>query len=407
MKIAIVSDTHFGYERFYDDSFSQAEKALTMASGMADLILISGDVFDKRFPKPDVLAKGMRIFKALSDRVWNARVTFYSNLLDPNEKNHTDIPVVAVSGTHERVAEGKENALMLLGIAGLLVDTSESVTVVEKGVEKVAVFGLGGTSEERVKPLLEKLNPKPISGAFNVFMFHQSTYELLPFSDEFIHEDDLPKGFDLYVDGHIHSRVERTVHGKPFLIPGSTVLTQLKEGEQDPKGFILFDTATGKHEFVSIGSRKLYVRTVRLEDAKPKAVEEGCEREMENALKDSPDKPIIRILLEGTMAGGFTIVDMPIRQVLQRYSSKAYVSIDASGLKSAESEKGIADIRANRSGNQSVKELGANMLFAKLKEQKFKGDVDASWLFNALSEEGTKDSVIKNILAELLEGDKA
>ncbi|EQD59621.1 metallophosphoesterase, partial [mine drainage metagenome] len=74
------------------------------------------------------------------------------------------------------------------------------------------------------------------------FMLHQSIYEILPFDESFMHYDDLPKGFDLYVCGHIHSRVKATVNGKLFLIPGSTVLTQLKEGEQERKGFILFDT---------------------------------------------------------------------------------------------------------------------------------------------------------------------
>lgn len=407
MKIAIVSDMHFGYERFYEDSFTQAEKALTMASGMADAILIPGDVFDKRFPKPDVLAKGLRIFKSLSERDWTAKVTSYRNLLNPNERNHTNIPVVAVSGTHERVAEGKENALMLLSIAGLLVDTSESITVIEKDGEKVAVFGLGGTSEERVKPLLEKLAPKPVSGAFNIFMFHQSTYELLPFNDEFIHENELPDGFDLYIDGHIHSKVERTVHGKPFLIPGSTVLTQLKDGEQDSKGFILFDTSTHEHEFIQIGSRKLYVKTLKLEGAKPKDIEEGCEREMESVLRESAEKPIVRILLEGTMANGFTIVDMPVRQVLQRYAAKAYISIDSSGMESAELDKAITDVRSSRAGNRSVKELGMSTLSAKLKEQKFTGGIDAAALFNMLSEEGAKDSVIKKVLAMLLDSDNA
>ncbi len=407
MKVAIISDMHFGYERFYEDSFVQAEKALTMASGMADMILIPGDVFDKRFPKPDVLAKGMRIFKSLSNDSWKAKVVSYQNLLNPAEKNHTSIPVVAVSGTHERVAEGKENALTLLGIAGLLVDTSESITIIEKSGERVAVFGLGGTSEERVKPLLEKLAPKPVEGAFNIFMFHQSTYELLPFSDEFIHEDELPKGFDLYVDGHIHSRVEKKIHGKPFLIPGSTVLTQLKGGEQESKGFLIFDTSTNKHEFVPIGSRKLYVRTINADDVKPKQIEVECEKEIEGILAKSGDKPVIRILLEGTIANGFTIIDMPIRQVLQRYASKAFLSMDASGLKSAESEKDIEAIRANRAGNQSIKELGMSMLGSKLKEQKFSNGIDVAGLFSILSSEGTKEAVIKKALAALLKEDSA
>ena len=101
-------------------------------------------------------------------------------------------------------------------------------------------------------------------------MFHQSVYEILPFSDDFIHYNELPKGFDLYVDGHIHSRVEADVHGKKFLIPGSTVLTQLKEGEQDDKGFILFDTQSYTYQFVKIKCRKFVFKNISFENATPK-----------------------------------------------------------------------------------------------------------------------------------------
>ena len=133
---------------------------------------------------------------------------------------------------------GKDNALNLMGLAGLLVDTSEATTIIEKDGEEVAIFGFGGIAEERVREQLVALDPKPVDGMFSIFMFHQSVYEILPFSDDFIHYDELPKGFDLYVDGHIHSRIEHTVHGKPFLIPGSTVLTQLKDGGAGAEGFL-------------------------------------------------------------------------------------------------------------------------------------------------------------------------
>jgi len=62
MKIAIVSDLHLGYERFYEDAYLQAKEALEKASSMADMLIIPGDLFDNRSPKPEVLAQGMNIF---------------------------------------------------------------------------------------------------------------------------------------------------------------------------------------------------------------------------------------------------------------------------------------------------------------------------------------------------------
>ncbi|MDE1833554.1 MAG: metallophosphoesterase, partial [Candidatus Micrarchaeota archaeon] len=171
MKIAIVSDTHIGYERFAEDALSQATEALEKASQMADIILLPGDVFDRRAPRPDVIAQSINLFRELSRKKWQARVVDFNGR---GTKCYTDVPVVAISGTHERTAEGKDNPLNLLGLAGLLVDTSEATTIIEKGDERVAIYGLGGISEERVRDKLTELDPKPVSGAFNVFMLHQS-----------------------------------------------------------------------------------------------------------------------------------------------------------------------------------------------------------------------------------------
>lgn len=393
MKIAIISDMHIGYERFAEDAFNQAKEALEKAGTMADIIIMPGDIFDKRSPKPEVIAQAINLFRELSKRKWEARVTSFNGR---DTKTHTDIPVVAISGTHERTAFGKENPLSLLGLAGLLVDSSEATTIIEKGKEKVAIFGLGGLSEERVKETLLELDPKPVKGAFNVFMFHQSVYELLPFSNDFIHYSDLPKGFDLYVDGHIHSRVEATVHKKKFLIPGSTVLTQLKEGEQEEKGFILFDTESYSYEFVKINCRQLVFKSIHFDKAKPKELKEMCENEIDQILSKSKPRPIIKLRLQGTIDPGFTGTDMPIHSIIVKYSQKAIIEIDNSKLINPEMQSDIENLRENRIGNMPVKELGMTILASKLKEQKFDDKFNYAELFNILSDGSKKEKVLKD-----------
>lgn len=386
---------HIGYERFYDDAYVQAKEALERASELADAIIIPGDVFDKRAPKPEVMAQAINIFRELSKKEWKTRVTSFNSI---EGRNHTDIPVIAISGTHERTAFGKENPLSLLGLAGLLVDANEAMVVLEKGSEHVAVFGLGGLSEERVKEKLTELNPTPVPGMFNIFMFHQSTYELLPFSGDFIHYEDLPRGFDLYVDGHIHSRVEATVHGKKFLIPGSTVLTQLKEGEQEEKGFILFDTSNYTYEFVKINCRQLLFRSMKFDNATPKQVRERCEAEIEQILTSSRKNPVIRLKLEGTIEAGFNNTDLPVHSIMVKYQHRAVIDIDNSKLLDPELQSNIEGIRENRIGNVPVKELGMNIFGAKLKELKFDEAIDHSELFNILSADTKKEKAIKDAM---------
>ncbi len=391
MKIAIVSDMHIGYERFSEDAIAQAREALETASSMADAIIMPGDIFDKRAPKPEVIAQAINLFREISQKQWKAKV---SEFRGRGARNFTSIPVIGISGTHERTAFGKENPLSLLGLAGIIVDTSEATTIIEKDGEKVAVFGLGGISEERVKDALAELDPKPIPGMFNVFMFHQSTYELLPFSDEFIHNEDLPKGFDLYVNGHIHSRVEMSVHGKPFLIPGSTVLTQLKEGEQEGKGFIIYDTIRLSYEFIRIKSRKMVFKELRFDGAKPSDIKDMCESAISAEIAAWKDHPIIKLRLEGTMAAGFASADMSLHSLALKFGDSAIIDIDGSRLKNPDMETEIEALRDNRIGSAPVKELGLQLLGSRLKEYGFPESIDYSALFSILSGDQKKEKAI-------------
>ena len=401
MKIAIVSDLHLGYERFSEDAYVQAREALERASVMADALLIPGDVFDKRAPKPETIAQAINIFRDISHKKWGAAVEGFTSNPSRESKAYTNAPIVAIPGTHERTAEGKENALELLSLAGLLVDSSEATTTLRKGDESVAVFGLGGLSEDRVKERLTQLNPAPVQGAFNIFMFHQSTYELLPFNKDFIHYEDLPNGFDLYVNGHIHSRVEAEVHSKKLLIPGSTVLTQLKEGEQESKGFIIFDTNTSAYTFEHIHSRPFVVKHIKTEDATPKDLVAAAEAEIDSILGSSQEKPIIKIYFEGSIREGFSTSDMPFRTLSMKYAQSAFLDIDSSDLKNPEVEREIEELREGRMGELPIKELGISILGARLKEAKFEKKVDFHELFNILSEPISKEKVLRNALEYL------
>ncbi len=383
MKLAIVSDLHIGYERFYSDACTQAKEALESANEAADAILIPGDIFDKRNPKPEVIAQAVNIFRELNAKPWKAKVRSFSPFRK-EARAYTDSPIIAIPGTHERVAEGKENPLTVLALAGLLVDASESTVTLEKEGEKVSVFGLGGLSEERVKSTLEEIAPKPVESSFNVFMFHQSTYELLPFSEHFIHYDELPKGFDLYVDGHIHTKLIGKIHGKPFLIPGSTVLTQQKENEQEPKGFFIYDTKSNSSEFRHINSRPFISVKLKFDGAPPDEVIRSVEQELQRIIKQSKEKPIIRLRIEGSISKGFHGVDLQLRTIRSRFATAAFLDIEQS-IEDIGTEKEIEQIREGRLDGLSIKELGMGIFNKKLKEGGFSAGINPAELFEALS----------------------
>lgn len=401
MKVAIISDLHIGYERFYDDAYEQAREALLEASKVADIILLPGDVFDKRAPKPEVIAQALGIFRELGSMQWKAKVEW----LRGQGRAYTSAPIVAISGTHERTAAGKENPLGLLALAGLVVDASESQVLVSKGDEKVVVYGLGGLSEERVVEKLKELNPQPVEGAFNIFMLHQSIYEILPFDESFMHYDDLPKGFDLYVCGHIHSRVKATVNGKLFLIPGSTVLTQLKEGEQERKGFILFDTEKYSYEFVEIESRPFIVKRLKFDNATIKDVRSACDNAIRECVESSKKKPIVKLYLEGTFELGGA-GELGLRALIAKHANDAILEMDTSALKEPEMERSIEGIRENSIDSVGIKDIGMQLLRNRLKELGFRENINVGELFEILSDQKTskKDKIIENALKFLEEG---
>jgi DNA repair exonuclease SbcCD nuclease subunit len=397
MRIAITSDFHLGYERFREDAFKQAEEALEAAANEADAIIIPGDIFDMRIPRPDVLAEAINLFRNLSKKEWKAKVT----AVMAASKAFTEVPVVAIPGTHERRAQGVENPVNLLGLAGLLVDVSDGYAVIEKGSEKVMVYGIGGVSEERFLETIKKLDPKPLPGHFSIFMFHQSAYELLPFSEDFIHLDQLPEGFDLYVNGHIHSRVEKKVHGKPFLIPGSTVLTQLKDGEQEEKGFFIFDTSTGTYSFHKIRSRRFVVAKLNADGKSADELGSEIRKAIDAAIGTKGGMPIVRVEMSGLMKKGARSIDLDFHGIIKEYQGRALVEIAKPGMEEIETSSDIEALRKGLMENMSVKDYGLGIFVEKLKESKYGLGIGPSELFELLSDDASKDKVIKKALERL------
>ncbi len=399
MKVAIVSDMHIGYERFYEDAYNQAHEALSKAAEISDAIIIPGDIFDFRHPKPDVLAQGLKLFRKLKERNWNSRITKYSG----SGKIYTDIPIIAIPGTHERRAQDSENAVELLNIAGFLANGSEATIEITKGDETISISSLGGVSEERVKEMLQTVNFHPQKNKFNIFMFHQSIYELLPFSEDFIHYDDLPEGFDLYVNGHIHSKVVGSVHGKPFLIPGSTVLTQLKDGEQEQKGFFVFDTVKKSYEFHGINSREFIVEKIDISNKKPDQIKSEILNAIEKDTNSKTTKPIIRIVISGKMNSTTRQMDLDIHEILKKEGGKAVLEISKNNVEDEETTANIEALRKRSMENISIKDYGLALFLERIKANGYKLDISASDLFDLLTSENSKEKALNKALSSIFQ----
>lgn len=391
MRIAVMGDTHFGYPRFYEDSFTQGKEAFDKACEMADIVIIAGDIFDMKVPRLEVLARTMEILAQ------GKRMPLING----------KIPVIVIHGTHERRTKESVNPVQLLEKTGFVTDVGNKCVIFEKDGEKVAICGFGGVPEEHAKEELINAGITPTKDAFNVFVFHQTITDLYPMAAG-IRMSDLPEGFDLYVCGHIHKSIITHIDGKHLIIPGSTVLTQLKREETEPKGFVLFDTKTKEHQFIAISSRPFIFKEIKLQSADLTMANAECRKFLEETrrnfapqlstqLSDARTKPIVKIQLTGSVKEGLKKENISVADVIHEYENVFHLEIenllDSSGLK----EK-IELFRKMYEEKRSVRDLGIEILREKMKTKNVEIDVEA--LFEKLSDSKKIDEYLENIVKQ-------
>ncbi len=350
VKIAIIADTHVGYPRFYEDSFTQAEAAFKDADSKSDLILFLGDLYDTRVPSLSVLGRTISLFRSLKT------------------------PIYAIHGNHERRSKGMLNPVGLLERAGLIRHLNFSSAIFEKNGEKIFIAGMGNVPDDLAKTALNRLKEKiqiP-EGHFSILMLHQSVKEFV-FGEELLDLNDLePLGYDLYLNGHIHAS-KHALDGR-FLIPGATVITQLTKEEMNPRGYYLYDTNEKKYEFIPIPCRRFVLEDLEFSDAAMKDVQERVHARVAELRKESPDS-VIRIRLKGTLARGLRASDLT-------FAEDGSLFID-NKLNEHIIRKDLKAIREMREKKLSMREMSE----ARIRE-KLKGKItlfDPAELFEALA----------------------
>jgi DNA repair exonuclease SbcCD nuclease subunit len=295
---------------------------------------------------------------------------------------------MAIHGTHEFRGKDFANAIDVLEEANCLVHIHAGYVALEKGGEKAFIHGLGGVPEKHAKEVLAKYDPKPLGGGTNILMLHQSFKEFLPFDDDesiaSLSLGDLPNGFDLIIDGHLHWPDEQNAGGKRFLLTGSTIFTQMKrlEGEKR-KGVFLFDTKSKKLDFVEFKDpRKLFYEKLEFKNAQPEEVIRAVQEKLAAFCSGSfAMKPLVRIKIAGSLAKGFSQSDVSID--LAPYKDKATLSVSKEFSVEAFHKK-IEGLKEMQAEKRSVLEMGLDLLEKNVEEAKLE-KFDARRMFGLLS----------------------
>lgn len=410
MRLSIISDTHFGYAygtELQEDSFIQGAEAIQKAIDLnSDVILLAGDIFDSRVPSQDVLARAAEIFqKPLLAENKNVKLAemIGKKKEDISELSLKGVPVIAIYGTHERRGKGLTNPIQLLEKAGLLINLHCSCIVLGINGEKLAVHGMSGVPENYARVVLEKWAPKPVKTAFNIFMFHQSVEQYVYSDDEsaMLKIEDLPRGFELFVDGHIHWNDVTDYKDSKFMLPGSTISTQMRKIESEkPKGFYFVEIEKGnfKTNFVKLETpRILYYKQINFDNLEPTELCEKIEKDLDS-IKTSTRKPLVRLSLKGTLKKGFESSDVALSKLEQKFKDKFILSIGKEKITTRELLENKSFIEEFRKKQLSVDELGLEILKNHLREANYSDIENAEELFNKLV--GSDEPIILNFLKE-------
>ncbi len=388
MLLGIFSDSHLGFngEDRYEEAFARFKESIRMFKHhKVDYILHAGDLFDSAVPEQEVWQK---VFNAFSENNGELREMKRTYLGAEKRVQVKGIPIIGIHGTHEFRGKDFANALDILEESNCLVHVHAGYAILEKEGEVVYIHGMGGVPEKNAKAVLEKYNPTPIPNHTNLLLLHQSFIDFLPFDDDAIASlslTDLPKGFDLILNGHLHWTSEQNLEGKRFLLTGSAIFTQMKKLEAEmPKGIYLFETKSKKLTFIPFPhQRKLFYAKINFSSAKPDEVIKSANEKVDSFLggKSFEIKPLVRIKLTGSLAKGFSQSDVVLD--FSKYSDKAVFSV-SKNFSIENFKKKIEGLKEEQLGKKNVIDLGVDLLEKNVEEAGLK-NFETRRLFDLLS----------------------
>lgn len=413
MRLAIVSDTHLGFARGTireGDAYLALKQAFEgIAQQGVDAIIHPGDFFDHKIPTQEVWNEAFDLLSILQNgKDPEVTITHTKRGGTATPFNYQGIPLIAIAGTHEYRSKDLKNALQVLETGNFLTCLHASHALIEKKnstgeIEKVAVHGMSGIPEKRALEALKMYNPHPISGVHNLLVLHQSIKEFLPSKDDMVATiglENLPGGFDLLLNGHLHWTSLTEWEGKKLLIPGSTVFTQMKnlEGKKQ-KGWYVYDTQTREltMHYLPI-QRKLFYHKLKFKDGTPQKILKVCREVIEKDLIHSQHvhtmPPLYRLKVTGTLAKGFTQADVDLSSIVKEFESKAFFST-MKKFSTGEFSFRLDELRALHKSNVSISRMGIDLLEKNLQQTLMHTRIDAKRLFELLEDKENIEKVVQ------------
>jgi DNA repair exonuclease SbcCD nuclease subunit len=263
MKILHCADIHLGRRpvggvgdysnKRYDDYFKAFSWAIdTAIAEQVRVVMIAGDLFDRKELMPEVLERTENLLSRLKD---------------------AHITVLLTEGNHDNITPGKEDDSWITYLANKGLLQRPTYTTDDKGfhftpidIDGYSFYGLGYPGSfvnETMQSLAAQLDSSPDTK--NIIIVHTAIA-----ADDFMPgtvEKETIKLFNgkaLYIaGGHFHSYQAGAKDDSLFYRPGSLEYWDLAESG-DKKGVIVFDTETRAHRFIASQPRKKTTITIEV-----------------------------------------------------------------------------------------------------------------------------------------------
>jgi len=403
MRISIIGDAHCGFawgEERGDDSFRALNEAIE-ASRDSDLIILVGDLFDTRLPKQEVFAQVAKII-AQAQTFPNKTRLLESRGKDVNPLALRGVPVLALHGNHDRRSMNLVNPVQALEHAGLLTHLNAATLLFDCSGTRVAVHGMSNVPERYAKEALMNWAPHPVPNALNVLVMHQSIdpYIYSPLEPPSIKLGDMPDGFSLLIDGHMHSHDRRLLKGATFLLTGSISPTGVSRSEADQRKVFWQWDGSQLAPVPLTSQRRIFCEEF---DWSPSIKQQLDDRfaQLIAAAPASP-KPIIAAKVRGKLPPGTPQPNFS--DLTTKWGERAVIQISKS-LTSEDFDAQVELLRALRDNRLSPEESGLRLLMDNL--QQAGCGIRADRIFELLVD-GQVDTIFNELAAgpQLQDGEK-
>lgn len=389
IRFAHLADLHLGAwreRRLTELNFKTFKKAIDkVIDEKVDFCLFAGDIFNNAMPPIELVNEVVVELMKLKEN---------------------GIPLYVIGGSHDYSNSGK-SFLSLLESAGVFIDVCKFEFLDKDKVNlkftkdtntNTTLSGILGRKKGLDKNYYMNLNESNLSKEnFNLFMFHCTLNDLKPDFMNAVKVDIdssfLPKGFDYYAGGHVHTHIEGKYSTGIISYPGPLFPNNFSELKREVPSFNLctFDFKTR-----NVKIERQYIKTYEKEYVKvdfngenPLDARKKIERSLDNL--DLKNK-ILLLELSGVVEG--RVSDIGINNLISEiYEEEVFhvlkntykltssklekIEIDVDSDSSSIEDEIITKFLENDSNKENYSKLLKNLL--KLDLQKQEGEKNAQF----------------------------